>query len=98
MTGKGNAATINNLAEVDKADSAQYTEEEILRGLKEVMNERTSIIISHRISTVKDADHIVVLDDGMIAESGTHDELVFQNGIYADLYNRQLLEDELGRM
>ncbi|MCL5021552.1 MAG: hypothetical protein M1339_07850 [Bacteroidetes bacterium] len=62
------------------------------------MKERTSIIISHRISTVKEADLIVVLDDGVIAESGTHDELVFQNGIYADLYNRQLLEEELQRM
>lgn len=75
-----------------------YTEEEILHGLKEVMKERTSIIISHRISTVKDADMIIVLDDGMIAESGTHDELVLGNGIYADLYNRQLLEEELQRM
>ncbi len=85
---------------LDEALSAvdTYTEEEILRGLKEVMKERTSIIISHRISTVKDADVIVVLDDGAITESGTHDELVMQNGIYADLYNRQLLEEELQRM
>ena len=85
---------------LDEALSAvdTYTEEEILHGLKEVMKERTSIIISHRISTVKDADLIVVLDDGVITESGTHDELVFQNGIYADLYNRQLLEEELQRM
>lgn len=75
-----------------------YTEEEILKGLKGVMKERTSIIISHRVSTVKDADSIVVLDDGVIAESGTHDELVMRNGIYADLYNRQLLEEELQRM
>ncbi len=75
-----------------------YTEEEILHGLKEVMRERTSIIISHRISTVKDADMIIVLDDGEIVESGTHDELVLGNGIYADLYSRQLLEDELQRM
>ncbi len=85
---------------LDEALSAvdTYTEEEILRGLKEVMKERTSIIISHRISTVKDADVIVVIDDGAITESGTHDELVMQNGIYADLYNRQLLEEELQRM
>lgn len=85
---------------LDEALSAvdTYTEEEILHGLREVMKERTSIIISHRISTVKDADLIVVIDDGAIAESGTHDELVFQNGIYADLYNRQLLEEELQRM
>ncbi len=85
---------------LDEALSAvdTYTEEEILRGLKDVMKERTSIIISHRISTVKDADSIVVLDDGIITETGTHDELVMRNGIYAELYNRQLLEDELQRM
>ena len=85
---------------LDEALSAvdTYTEEEILHGLKEVMKDRTSIIISHRISTVKDADLIVVLDDGAIVESGTHDELVLGSGIYADLYNRQLLEEELGRM
>lgn len=75
-----------------------YTEEEILSQLKHVMRERTSIIISHRISTVKDADVIIVLDGGAIAESGTHEELVLKNGIYADLYNRQLLEEELQRM
>lgn len=75
-----------------------YTEEAILTQLKQVMKERTSIIISHRISTVKDADMIIVLDDGVIMETGTHEELVLSNGIYADLYNRQLLEEELQRM
>jgi len=75
-----------------------YTEEAILSGLKKVMKERTSIIISHRISTVKDADIIIVLDDGKIAEVGTHSGLVSKNGIYADLYYRQLLEEELQRM
>jgi ATP-binding cassette subfamily B multidrug efflux pump len=75
-----------------------YTEEEILAQLKKVMAERTSIIISHRISTVKDADKIIVLEDGEIVEHGTHEELVMGNGIYADLYNRQLLEEELQRM
>lgn len=75
-----------------------YTEEAILKGLKKVMKERTSIIISHRISTVKDADIIIVLDEGKIAEVGTHGELVSNNGIYADLYYKQLLEEELERM
>ena len=59
------------------------------------MKERTSILISHRISTVKDADLIIVLSDGQIAEKGTHDELVALNGIYADLHYKQLLEKEL---
>jgi ATP-binding cassette subfamily B protein len=72
-----------------------FTEEEILKRLKGVMKGRTSIIISHRISTVKDADLIVVLDKGTIAERGTHDELVGLGGIYADLYEKQLLEEEL---
>lgn len=72
-----------------------YTEDEILKGLRGVMKNRTSIIISHRISTVKDADEIVVLNNGGIAERGTHDELVALGGIYAELYEKQLLEDEL---
>lgn len=74
------------------------TEEEILRRLKEFMRERTSIIISHRISTVQDSDKIFVLQEGKIAEQGTHDELVKLNGIYADLHRRQLLEEELSVM
>ena len=59
------------------------------------MKERTSIIISHRISTVKDADMIIVLDNGEIAEQGTHEQLVSRGGIYAELHYKQLLEKEL---
>ncbi|MCB9249777.1 MAG: ABC transporter ATP-binding protein [Ignavibacteriales bacterium] len=72
-----------------------HTEEEILNKLKEFMKGRTSIIISHRISTVKNADNIIVLENGIIAEQGKHDDLVALNGIYADLHNKQLLEEEL---
>jgi ATP-binding cassette subfamily B protein len=72
-----------------------HTEEEILRNLKDFMKNRTSIIISHRISTVKDADKIIVLSDGRIAEEGTHHKLVELGGIYADLHYKQLLEKEL---
>lgn len=72
-----------------------HTEEEILKNLKIFMKERTSIIISHRISTVKDADNIVVIKEGKIIEQGTHEELVSLNGYYADLHFKQLLEKEL---
>ncbi|HCY74546.1 MAG: ABC transporter ATP-binding protein [Ignavibacterium sp.] len=71
------------------------TEEQILKNLKSFMKNRTSIIISHRISTVKDADKIIVLVNGTIAETGTHDELVSLNGLYAELHYKQLLEKEL---
>ncbi len=72
-----------------------YTEEAILQKLRHVMDGRTCIIISHRISTVKDADNIIVLDKGEIVEQGKHDELVELGGIYASLYQKQLLEKEL---
>jgi ATP-binding cassette subfamily B multidrug efflux pump len=71
------------------------TEEEILKNLKNFMKGRTSIIISHRISTVKEADKIIVLANSTIAEEGTHEELVSKSGIYADLHFKQLLEQEL---
>jgi ATP-binding cassette, subfamily B, multidrug efflux pump len=72
-----------------------YTEEEILGRLRGVMRERTSIIVSHRISTVRDADQIFVLDNGRIAERGRHGDLVAAGGMYADMFRKQLLEEEL---
>jgi ATP-binding cassette subfamily B multidrug efflux pump len=72
-----------------------YTEEKILGKLRGVMRGRTSLIVSHRISTVRDADLICVLDEGRIIERGTHVELLERGGEYAALYERQLLEEEL---
>jgi ATP-binding cassette, subfamily B, multidrug efflux pump len=72
-----------------------YTEEEILTRLRGIMRQRTSLIVSHRVSTVRDADRIFVLDRGRIAEEGRHDELVTSGGLYATLHRRQLLEEEL---
>jgi len=71
------------------------TEEEILRELRAISGTRTTIIISHRISTVRHADQIVVLDKGRIVQRGTHDTLLGAGGLYADLYQKQLLEEEL---
>jgi len=73
------------------------TEERILAGLRGVMADRTTIMISHRTSTVRDADQIVTLRDGRIIECGTHDELLSRGGYYAELYHKQLLEEELER-
>jgi len=75
-----------------------YTEEEILSRLAGVMRSRTTIIVSHRVSTVRTADQILVLDEGEIVERGTHDQLVAKNGLYAELYKKQLLEEELGSL
>jgi ATP-binding cassette subfamily B protein len=71
------------------------TEEKILANLREVMKDRTSVIISHRISTVKNADVIIVLDQGSIIEQGSHEELLAKGGAYHDLYRKQLLEEAL---
>ena len=72
-----------------------HTEERILRGLRGVMAQRTSLIISHRVSTVRDANQIIVIDDGRIAEQGDHNALMALDGIYAEMYRRQLLETQL---
>lgn len=72
-----------------------HTEEKILTQLRSVTQQRTSIIISHRVSTVQSADCIIVLRDGAVAESGTHEELVEKGGIYAELHFKQLLEEEI---
>jgi ATP-binding cassette subfamily B protein len=71
------------------------TEEEILANLRTVFRGRTVFLVSHRISTVKDADLILVLDQGRIAERGTHAQLIAHGGLYAELHQRQLLEEEL---
>ena len=73
------------------------TEEKILQGLEDVFKERTTVLISHRCSTVRDADQIVVLREGQIIERGTHEELIGLGGYYAELYQKQLLEEELAR-
>jgi len=75
-----------------------HTEDKILNHLREIMQGRTTIFISHRVSTVRNADRIAVLHAGRIVELGTHDELVARDGYYTDLYNKQLLEEELAEV
>jgi ATP-binding cassette subfamily B multidrug efflux pump len=75
-----------------------HTEDKILNHLREVMRDRTTIFISHRVSTVRNADRIAVLHGGRIVELGTHDQLLTLNGYYSDLYNKQLLEEELAEV
>ncbi len=75
-----------------------HTEDKILNHLRDVMQGRTTIFISHRVSTVRNADRIAVLHGGRIVEMGTHDELLALNGYYSDLYNKQLLEEELAEV
>ena len=85
FTGAGLNLTVFNVVD----------EEKILQGLRDVRENRTTLIVSHRISTIRDADLICVLHDGRIIERGTHAELIKKGGEYADLYERQLLEEEL---
>jgi ATP-binding cassette subfamily B protein len=75
-----------------------HTEDSILNHLRDVMHGRTTIFISHRVSTVRNADRIAVLHQGHVVELGTHDQLLAQNGYYTDLYNKQLLEEELAEV
>ncbi len=70
------------------------TEEEILNNLGRVMNGKTSILIAHRISTIKNADKILVMDEGRIIEEGTHEQLLKLSGTYAEMYQNQLLDEE----
>jgi ATP-binding cassette subfamily B protein len=75
-----------------------HTEDKILNHLREIMRGRTTIFISHRVSTVRNADRIAALHQGRIVELGTHDQLIARNGYYTDLYNKQLLEEELAEV
>jgi ATP-binding cassette, subfamily B, multidrug efflux pump len=80
----------DSLSAVDTA-----TEERILSALRTIRKGRTVLIVSHRVSSVKDADHIIVLDEGRVVERGTHEALLIHDGYYADLYRRQTIEDEI---
>jgi ATP-binding cassette subfamily B multidrug efflux pump len=75
-----------------------HTEDAILKGLRKVMETRTTLIIAHRLSSVRDADHILVLDEGRIAEAGTHQQLLDAGGMYAEMHRRQSMAQELGEL
>jgi ATP-binding cassette subfamily B protein len=74
------------------------TEDEILKGLRSILKEKTCLIISHRLSAIKDADQILVVDEGRIAERGNHQELLLKDGIYAELFRQQQLTEEIDRI
>ncbi len=73
------------------------TEERILGAMAPLFRDKTVIITAHRISTLRYADRIIVMDEGMIAEEGTHDQLLEKKGLYYDIHNRQRLEEKLGK-
>jgi ATP-binding cassette subfamily B protein len=74
-----------------------YAEEQIIANLKPLMAKKTTIIVTHRISSIKDADHIYVFDNGEMVECGQHEDLAGQSGLYADMFRRQQIEQELER-
>ena len=71
------------------------TEQAILRGLRDTLSERTAVLVSHRVSALSLADHVLVLDEGRVVERGSHDELVAAGGLYAELEERQRIEAEI---